>query len=268
VESRHELTRLSAAAQRAGTVAKVLFRVNIPGAPAGVLTMGGLPSPFGMDPAEADTCATDLPTLPGIEFRGIHAHLGSGLDPEPCAAQGIAVIGWAQDYARRHRLPLREINIGGGMAVDYRRPHHRFDWHDYAIRLPDNGTVVRIEPGRALTAYSGWYATRILDLKRSHGEWFAICAGGTHHLRTPAAKGHDQPLTVFPMGGNGTDEPVTYVGQLCTPKDVLARNVHSGHVARGDLVVFALAGAYAYNISHRDFLMHPPPAVVHTGSAD
>jgi diaminopimelate decarboxylase len=28
----------------------------------------------------------------------------------------------------------------------------------------------------------------------------------------------------------------------------------------GDLVAFALAGAYAWNISHHGFLMHPPPA--------
>ena len=28
----------------------------------------------------------------------------------------------------------------------------------------------------------------------------------------------------------------------------------------GDLVAFGLAGAYAWNISHHGFLMHPPPA--------
>lgn len=35
------------------------------------------------------------------------------------------------------------------------------------------------------------------------------------------------------------------------------------HLAVGDLVVFGMAGAYAYNISHRDFLMHPAPAVAY-----
>jgi hypothetical protein len=35
-----------------------------------------------------------------------------------------------------------------------------------------------------------------------------------------------------------------------------------GEAARrvGDLVAFGLAGAYAWNISHHGFLMHPPPS--------
>jgi diaminopimelate decarboxylase len=49
----------------------------------------------------------------------------------------------------------------------------------------------------------------------------------------------------------------------CTPEDVLARRVLvSGPRALrvGDLVAFGLAGAYAWNISHHGFLMHPPPS--------
>ena len=68
----------------------------------------------------------------------------------------------------------------------------------------------------------------------------------------------------LPWPGPGVrDEAVTIAGQLCTPKDVLARRVRvSGLRALrvGDLVAFGLAGAYAWNISHHGFLMHPPPA--------
>jgi diaminopimelate decarboxylase len=275
VESLNELRRLDVRARDMGTRARVLLRVNIPtGGAVGVLTMGGRPSPFGMDPAEADASAAALKSLPGIEFVGIHAHLSSGLDPEPCAAQGAEIYGWAVAFARRHGLPVAEVNIGGGMNVDYGRPERVFDWAEYARHLvtPPGGPVLRIEPGRAVSAYSGWYATEVLDIKQSHGEWFAICAGGTHHLRTPAAKGHDQPLAVLPVDRwdrpwprSGSDDPVTFVGQLCTPKDVLARSVRAGQVRVGDKVVFALAGAYAQNISHVEFLMHDRPAVTHVG---
>jgi diaminopimelate decarboxylase len=126
-------------------------------------------------------------------------------------------------------------------------------------------------PGRAVTAYCGWYLTRVLDVKHSHGEAFAVVAGGTHHLRTPAAKGHDQPFAVIGVdewapawprpGVRG--EAVTIAGKLCTPKDVLARRVRVGRLRAlriGDLVAFGLAGAYAWNISHHGFRMHPPPA--------
>jgi diaminopimelate decarboxylase len=60
---------------------------------------------------------------------------------------------------------------------------------------------------------------------------------------------------------------VTLVGQLCTPKDVLARSVHVACLRSGDIVAFALAGAYAWNISHHDFLMHPPPRVHYVRAA-
>jgi diaminopimelate decarboxylase len=62
------------------------------------------------------------------------------------------------------------------------------------------------------------------------------------------------------------DAPVTVVGQLCTPKDVLAADVPVAAARAGDVLVFALAGAYAWNISHRDFLMHPPPRFHHLDS--
>ncbi|RJQ78378.1 type III PLP-dependent enzyme [Amycolatopsis panacis] len=278
VESRHELRRLDALARAAGQRVQVLLRVNLPTGFGGgaALTMGGMPSPFGMDPAEAAAAAADLAELPGIQVVGVHAHLASGLAPADCAALAEVVLSWAAQFGRRHHLALREVNVGGGMAVDYRRPDQIFDWAGYARRLAaiaakHPSLTIRIEPGRAISAYSGWYATRVLDLKPSHGEWFAVCAGGTHHLRTPAAKGHDQPVVVVPAEQwdcpwprpSVTAEPITFVGQLCTPKDVLARQVRLPGIAAGDLVVFAMCGAYGYNISHHDFLMHPAPTVVH-----
>jgi diaminopimelate decarboxylase len=168
----------------------------------------------------------------------------------------------------------QEINLGGGMTVDYRRPGTRFDWAAYGCGLAlaaRPGERLRVEPGRAVTAYCGWYVTRVLDVKPSHGKTFAVVAGGTHHLRTPAAKGHDQPFAViFTPGWDAPwprpgvpGQPVTIAGQLCTPKDVLARRVAVERLQAGDVVAFGLAGAYAWNISHHSFLMHPPPAFYH-----
>jgi diaminopimelate decarboxylase len=170
-----------------------------------------------------------------------------------------------------------EINLGGGMAVDYRRPGERFDWTAYGrglARAAVPGEILRIEPGRAVTAYCGWYVTRVLDVKSSHGKVFAVVAGGTHHLRTPAARGHDQPLAVLPVAGwphgwarpAAPAGPVTVVGQLCTPKDILARDVRVPGLRAGDLVAFGLAGAYAWNISHHGFLMHREPGFHYVGA--
>lgn len=277
VESRRELLALDQAARAAGQVADLLLRVNIPipPQPGAALVMGGTSTPFGMDPLEADACASALPDLPGLRLRGVHAHLASGLDAAAAASVAADVVDWAMRFAAHHRLPMGEVNVGGGMAVDYARPHSRFDWSKYGKALrriidTHSGMTLRIEPGRSLTVYCGWYATRVLDVKRSNGHWFAIVRGGTHHLRTPAAKGHDQPFVTLPVDGTGPandQPPITIVGQLCTPKDVLARRAPV-RLAVGDVVVFAMAGAYAWNISHHDFLMHPPPAMRYLNTPD
>ncbi|MFD4137667.1 type III PLP-dependent enzyme [Streptomyces sp. NPDC058572] len=280
VESAYELRMLAELASRTapGRRIAVLLRFNLPLAAGSLegsaLTMGGRPTPFGMDPAEADDAVRALTdgSHPQLELRGIHAHLASGLAAAEQLAVAEAVVTWAAGLAARHRVPLHEVNVGGGMTVDYARPGARFDWAAFGtglsrIAAAHPGPLLRIEPGRALSAYCGWYATEVLDVKHSHGEDFAVVRGGTHHLRTPATKGHDQPAAVLPVDtwphpwprAAARQDVITLTGQLCTPKDVLARRVPAAVLRAGDRVVFALAGAYAWNISHHDFLMHPRP---------
>lgn len=281
VESPYELRVLAAAAERLGRDADVLLRANppaVPRLPGAVLAMGGSPGPFGMDPAGLDACLDVLAGSPRLRLRGLHAHLASGPAAGPMADLAGAVLAWARAWSAARGLHLTECNLGGGMGVDYLRPEARFDWAAYGVALgrlsaAHPGVRLRIEPGRSVTAYGGYYLTRVLDVKDSHGEAFAVLAGGTHHLRTPAAKGHDQPFEVVPTpawAGPGpppevAGRPVTLVGQLCTPKDVLARRVPVARLRAGDVVIFAMAGAYSWNISHRDFLMHDPPAFVRLG---
>lgn len=276
VESEHELHMLAELARRVapGRRVAVLPRVNLTVADVSLanssLAMGGRPTPFGMDPARAEPAIRQLAdgVFPQLELRGIHAHLASGLEAAEQVAVAESVVSWATDLGVR----LAEVNVGGGMHVDYGDPERRFDWAAYGTGLArliarHPRLTLRIEPGRALTAYCGWYATEVLDVKHSHGEEFAVVRGGTHHLRTPATKGHDQPCSVLPVetwphpwprpAADG--ERITLAGQLCTPKDVLARRVPAAGLRAGDRVAFALAGAYAWNISHHDFLMHPRP---------
>ncbi len=266
VESPRELARLAALRREAD----VLLRIGLPVAISGAaLRMSG---PFGMDPEALGACLDLLERTPWLRLRGMHAHLASGLEAGPLLEVAAQVLGWARSWLGAADGAW-EFNLGGGMAVDYGRPGERFDWAAYgaglaALRRP--GEILRVEPGRAVTAYCGWYVTDVLDVKRSHGEWYAVLRGGTHHLRTPVTKGHDQPFVVLPAErgeADGPDDvasgPVTLVGRLCTPKDVFARRVPVERIAVGDRITFALAGAYAWNISHHDFLMHPKPEFVY-----
>ncbi|MEV4253930.1 type III PLP-dependent enzyme [Spirillospora sp. NPDC049652] len=263
VESPYELARLAAGRRPAD----VLLRVNLAGEREGVaLAMSG---PFGMDPEVIEECHAVLASAPWLRLRGVHAHLASGLDVPDVLAQSREILDWARPWAEKAGVEGPEFNLGGGMAVDYASPDETFDWESYGreiAKLARPGETLRIEPGRAVTAYCGWYVTEVLDVKRAHGRWYAVLRGGTMHLRTPVTKQHDQPFTVLPAPAgvsaarpSAHDAEITLVGQLCTPKDVFARDVPVAGIGVGDIVAFGMAGAYGWNISHRDFLMHDPP---------
>ena len=283
IESPHTLRLLATAAHKTGRTAEVLLRANVASRtieklPDAQLRMGGIASPFGMDPAGLAESALLLKSDPRLRLRGVHAHLASGLAADDMQEMARAVLTFAHEWCAQHGIAEPEVNLGGGMGVDYSQPAQRFDWGRYGAalvelqrELPGAPAKLRVEPGRSLTAYCGWYAAEVLELKRSYGRVFAIVHGGTHHLRTPAAKSHSQPFFVVPTEQWSHPWPrpalpaaldearVTVVGELCTPKDVLATDVYAPGLRPGDVIVFAMAGAYAWNISHRDFLMHDQP---------
>jgi diaminopimelate decarboxylase len=240
---------------------------NLPSTP---LTMGGVPTPFGIDPEELETCLAFLADHPSIVLRGFHFHLISHqLDAEAQLRLLGDLFRQVEHWREQYLLDIDQINVGGGIGINYREPHRQFDWTGFctglAMQLDEphlRRYRIRFECGRYLTAPCGYYLTEVLDLKRNHGQWFAVCRGGTHHFRTPAAQNHDHPFVCLPGCGSEsmlTNTRVSIVGQLCTPKDVLARQVEVEHLAVGDLVMFTLAGAYAWNISHQHFLRHPAP---------
>ena len=124
-----------------------------------------------------------------------------------------------------------------------------------------------LEPGRFLAADAGWYAAEVIDLKQTQGRWFAVLRGGTHHFRLPAAWGYSHPFTVVPIDEWPYDWPrpsvsdvvLDVAGELCTPRDLLARDTHVSHLRIGDVLLFPRAGAYGWDISHHDFLRHEHP---------
>jgi diaminopimelate decarboxylase len=268
VESALELRRLAVAA--AGRPVRVALRVNRAGTTLfGSHRMTGTPTPFGVDEAQLGTVIAIARTVPGLDLVGFHLHaVSNNLDAAAHAAFVRDAVAWSRRAAAEHGLDLREVNVGGGFGVDYSGPA-RFDLDALRCGLPDDVPLV-FELGRYLTADAGWYAAEVLDLKRSHGRWFAVLRGGTHHFRLPAAWGYSHPFSVLSM--DRWDEPlerpevrgvaVDAVGELCTPRDVLCRGQVVPRLRVGDVLVFGRAGAYGWDISHHEFLRHPYPQMI------
>ena len=263
VESLYELEQLRSLER----VPPVLLRVN----PAfehsedSPMLMAGKPSPFGLSPQDLEVA---LGRLQGLDWLGFHLHTRSLQLSVPDHLQLLGLyFHWAQEWSQRAGQPLRQVNVGGGIGVNYRHPEQQFDWESFCAQLPEQDYRVRFECGRFVSGFCGYYGVEVLDIKANHGEHFAVCRGGTHHFRLPVAQGHSHPFQVVAGRRRGgpvlRQAAVNLVGQLCTPKDRLATQAWVEELAVGDLVIFPLAGAYAWNISHHDFLMHPHPQQVY-----
>lgn len=272
VESSHELRRLSLLAAHTGGTATIMLRVNRAAALpddaslTGTHTMTGAPTPFGIEEAQLPHAVALATSLPGLDLAGWHLHaVSNNLDAAAHSAFLTEALRWSVQTSARLGVPLRSVNAGGGFGVDY-AGDAVFALDRLHATVPD-GVELVVEPGRWLAADTGWYAAEVIDLKQTHGRWFAVLRGGTHHFRLPAAWGYSHPFTVLPVERwtypwrrpQVDDVEVDAVGELCTPRDVLTRGRRVDRLRIGDVLVFSRTGAYGWDISHHAFLRHPEP---------
>ncbi len=281
VESLGELRRLAWLAGGAGKKVAVLLRINLALAdlPQTSLTMGGRPTPFGVDAQQLPQVLAWLNRHPQVVLRGFHFHLLSHqLDADAHLRLLQVYLQQVAIWQRQYRLEIDQINVGGGIGINYREPDRQFAWERFSRGLATlmadaapGRCRIRFELGRYVSASCGYYLMQVLDIKRNLGRRFVIARGGTHHFRTPYAQGHSHPFRILPVESwhypfarpEVERSRVDVVGQLCTPKDVLASAVYVERLRVGDLLLFTYAGAYAWHISHHDFLRHPHPRQIY-----
>lgn len=279
VESLHELRRLELIGARAGRRISVLLRVNLAGPlPLATLSMAGRPTQFGIDEAELPAALALAARCPHLDLQGFHLHsLSNQLDARAHVELLALYLSRWRAWQALAGIALPVLNVGGGLGVAY-EGNSRFDWPGFCAKLaerlaaaPELPGEIIFECGRYLAADSGVYAAEVLDLKCNHGKTFVVVRGGTHHFRLPASWQHSHPFHILAADAwpypferpSVVDAEVTVVGQLCTPKDVLARDVRVARVRVGDVLVFEKAGAYGWSISHHDFLSHPHPEMIY-----
>lgn len=278
VESLNELRRLAGIASQTGQAAAVLLRINLAvgNLAETSLMMGGKPTPFGIPAPQLRECLEWLRAHREIRLRGFHFHLLSHqLDAQAHLQLLAAYLNQVRRWCGEYSLEIDHINVGGGIGINYRQPEQQFDWTIFSTGLAAllknsglPGIGVRFELGRYITAACGYYVMQVIDIKQSYGKTFVVGRGGSHHFRTPYAQGHSHPFHVLPVDAwpyrfprpEASNDTVNIVGQLCTPKDMLAFDAPVEAVRCNDVLVFPYAGAYAWHISHHDFLRHPHPA--------
>ncbi len=277
VESPREARALAGISQRLGLPARVAVRVNPDfELKSSGMKMSGGPKQFGIDAEAVPELLRELPAL-GLAFEGFHLYAGS----QNLKAASI-VEAQQKSYELACRLadqapgPVKALNLGGGFGIPYFPGETRLDLgpigdnlagiaQDAAQRLPQAELI--IELGRYLVGEAGVYVCRVVDRKVSRGHVFLVTDGGLHHHL--AASGNfgqvlrkNYPVAIGNRMGQPQGEPVSVVGPLCTPLDLLGDRMPLPDAQPGDLIVVYQSGAYGATASPQNFLGHPAVAEV------
>lgn len=272
VESGHELASVARIGAALGIRPSVALRINPPfELKSSGMKMGGGAKPFGIDAEQAPRLLREVATL-DLDFQGFHIFSGSqSLRLDAIMEAQSSSIELALRLAADSTLPVRQLNIGGGLGIPYFPGEQRLDPRPIGAHL--DGWLPRLaaampqarlalEMGRYLVGEAGVYVARVIDRKESRGEVFLVTDGGMHHHL--AASGNlgqvirkNYPVAIGNRMAAHDSGPASVTGPLCTPLDILAERMELAHAQVGDLVVVFQSGAYGASASPAMFLGHP-----------
>jgi len=279
IEAFEEAVRLNDIARRAGRKVRVGVRVNpreraaSPG-----MKMGGIAGPFGVDEEQLPDFFKKTASLSMLTWKGVHVYSTSQiLKVSVIEAEMRRALEIALRVQKLAGGPLEMINLGGGFGIPYFEGDRALDMKELGQRLKRLFVKVQVarsfprgrffvESGRYLVGEAGVYLTRIVCRKVSRKKIYLVTDGGMNHHQSAAGLLGGMFRRNFKMtilGGRGrTREKVSVAGPLCTPLDLLARDIRLPMAAAGDILAVFNSGAYALTASPQEFLSHTQPKEV------
>ena len=312
VESAAELEVINELALSRGVVAPVSLRVNpdIGAHTHANITTGLAENKFGINYEQLPGVIELADSLPGVEYKGLHFHIGSQiLEMDdfvalcnrinvlaeqilrqrrgrlvPAASSAAAVgysssavgsagvsgsgavagSGVAAGVAGAAASVLGDINVGGGLGINYYHPNHLdvaefsqyFETFARHLKLPE-GTPVHFELGRSVVAPCGSLISRVLYIKEGTTRRFAIIDASMTELIRPAL--YKAYHRVENISSYEPEEVYDVVGPVCESSDVFAKGVSIDKCHRGDFIAIRSAGAYGESMSSQ-YNCRPLPA--------
>jgi diaminopimelate decarboxylase len=274
IESNTELERIIQLSEQHNLTANVAVRINpdFELKTSGMRMAGGAQQ-FGIDAEQAPLILERIKAA-SLNFRGLHIFTGSqNLNPTAICEAHNNIYALAESISASAKMPLPTLNIGGGFGIPYFPGELHLNLQpvaenikrlnqQYSTQLKQ--TDIILELGRYLVGEAGIFVSKVTDIKQSREQTFAIIDGGLHHHL--AASGNfgqvirkNYPVAIGNKMDKSKDHSVSIVGPLCTPLDLLAKNMPLPTIEIDDLVVIYQSGAYGFTASPRDFLSHNPP---------
>ncbi len=214
-----------------------------------------------------------LRRLPGIELRGVHAHIGSQVFE-------VSSFERAAEVLAGFFLPLAlpELCVGGGLGVAYVNGEvapSQAAWAAATRAACERagvpaGTRVTAEPGRSIVAAAGLTLYRVGTVKALPGiRTYVAVDGGMSDNPRPVLYGSGYEAFLPREVEAPRPRIVRVVGKHCETGDVVVPEANVPEdLAVGDVLATPVTGAYGYSMaSNYNKVPRPPVVFVADGKA-
>ena len=251
-ESLQEIYVINEMAHVHGLKANVSVRINpdIDAHTHKYVTTGLYENKFGISQHEFDKLIDVLKKSEHINFIGLHFHIGSQITRvEEVFGLECKRVNDIVAFFERKGLKVNNINLGGGLGVDYDDPDENAipDFETWFRTISENivrreDQAVHVEPGRSLVAQCATLISRVLFVKSGETKNFLIMDAGMNDLVRPAL--YSAYHRIENLSSHKADEVYDVVGPICESSDVFAKDRKLPATKRGDILAIHSAGAY------------------------
>ena len=279
VDNFGELKMLDEIAGKQGVKPDILLRLS-PGVDPHThkyIATGVIDTKFGFPMLEGEEAVSQAIGAPHLNLIGLHFHIGSLIhEVEPYELAIERVLQFAREMKTEHGFELKELDIGGGFAIQYTRnapaPPVSVYARAVATRITERCRELEltlpqliVEPGRAIVGQAGVALYTVGAIKDIPGirRYVSVDGGMGDNIR-PALYGAQYEAVVANKMTEKEAGEVAISGKFCESGDILIRDISLPELRIGDIIALPSCGAYClplasnYNASLR-------PAVVMVG---
>lgn len=252
VESIPELENINRIAKEMNKCASIALRIN-PNVDAhthSYITTGLSENKFGIDITLIDKVLDKLTDLNNIKLIGLHFHFGSQITDMDSFRSLAIRVNEIQEIFYRRMIIVENINVGGGLGVDYQNPDKNSipAFHEYfetfrkhlALRPVQH---LHFELGRSVVCQCGSLISKVLYVKEGVDKKFIILDAGMTDLIRPAL--YQAYHKIENVSTNSTEkETYDVVGPICESSDCFGKAIELPQTERGDIFAIRSAGAY------------------------
>jgi diaminopimelate decarboxylase len=286
VDSLLEIERLAEITSREGVTQSVLLRVNsgVHAETHAFLATAHEDQKFGFALTDAAAAVARIREIPGLDFQGLHCHIGSQIFGVAGFAESAArLIGLHAALSADAEVPM--LNLGGGFGIAYTSVDDPSPIEDLAAGIV--GAVAReceahgvpvpelaFEPGRAIVGPAGVTlyevgTTKPVRVDDEHTRVYVSVDGGMSDNPRTALYGAAYSARIASRESDAAPVLTRVVGLHCESGDIVVEDEYlPGDVAPGDLLAVPATGAYCFSLSSNyNYVPRPPVVAVRSGNA-